>query len=190
MEYEPSEEDFLRAAEIIRTGSELEDSHLDIRAAAIKVFMVDYEGLDFASWSRRIIRQQSGRYPSDDFREVEQLVRETNGLSMKLSGGFNHSEAREAHQDTKYAFQDLREVARRGWSLAKERLLETPSGQAVATAVEKLARFLKRERLSESSNLKVQPTGPSNKFDGLELKHRIQQMPDSRPTAPSSNYKP
>ncbi|WP_227269639.1 hypothetical protein [Roseobacter weihaiensis] len=31
--YEPSEADFIRAAEIIRAGDELEDSHLDIRAS-------------------------------------------------------------------------------------------------------------------------------------------------------------
>lgn len=48
-DYEPAEEDFIRDAEIIRAGAELEGSHLDVRAAVIKVFMDDFEGLDFST---------------------------------------------------------------------------------------------------------------------------------------------
>lgn len=137
------------AAEIIRAGAELEGSHLDIRAAAVKVYMDDYEGLDFATWAKRIIKEKSGRAVPEDFRQVEQIIRHTEGLSMTLSGGFSQSEARKAHQETKSAFWDLRDVAKKGWRQVKEALFDSPAGEAIALAVEKLARVLKRERLSK-----------------------------------------
>ncbi|GFE64368.1 hypothetical protein [Litoreibacter roseus] len=152
--------------------------------------MEDYEGLDFASWSRRIIREQSGRDPSDDFREVEQLVRETDGLSMKLSGGFSHSDAQEAHQETKYALQELRDVARRGWATSKEAILESSVGQAVVTAVEKLARFLKRERVANEKSMRTanDVVVKSDTYAQNEPKKKASNM--NVPAVPLSKFQP
>ena len=168
----------------------MEDSHLDVRAAAIKVFMDDYEGLDFATWSRRIIREKTGKNPSDDFREVERLVRETNGLSMKLSGGFGYADAQDAHQETKFSFHGLREVARKGWSQARELLVESPSGKAIATAVERLAQILGRERLAKERTLKLQPAKPTMAPTSLP-KVPVEERPDiDRPSRTRGVFEP
>lgn len=124
--------------------------------------MDDYEGLDFATWAKRIIKEKSGRSVAEDFRQVEQIIRQTEGLSMKLSGGFSQSEVREAHQETKYAFWDLRDVAGKGWRQVKEALFDSPVGEAIARAVEKLARVLKRERLSKVATACQNERDPDN----------------------------
>lgn len=97
-----------------------------------------------------------------------------------------YSDAKDAHQDTKLTFHDLKEVARKGWLFAKDRLLEASSGQAIVTAVEKLARFLKRERLAETRNLDARP----EKLGSADTEHDVRR-PKHNPTIdPSTSFKP